>query len=144
MRRLALGPAILVLILAPISLAAQSGRCGWYLMVPPIQPSKSGDEPTVDVKAPISRWSQEDTFSTLEACLAWRQSRFNVTANIKDREHKLLLEYWQDPARASRSQFDQKMYEYRLSQYNDVSAAEWAYFRALCIATDDPRLARRR
>jgi len=97
--------------------AAALALVGWYLMQPPLD---SGDRP--DAKAPLSQWQESGAFDNAAEC---NKERFDT---IKMYE-KMLADAQQ--SKASHDSVDM------------LQRASLAFWKAQCIASDDPRLKRK-
>jgi hypothetical protein len=122
--------ALSVMLLASVVPAADGG---WYLMLPPVERGKSVfDPPKVERSAPLTRWRQEKAFDSAEACDRWR----DIQANLYD---GMANKAWDKTPYLGTGNKDYAHVSGHL--YLGYIAEAWRYAEALCIASNDPRLA---
>jgi hypothetical protein len=109
--------------------AAALALVGWYLMTPP--PSSKENWSRVTPPVPLGRWIMRDGFDTADACRKARDDLKSKSDNASLDDYQRWL--------AGRSASDHLRDEWA-AQYSLFAAIQDANGRALCIATDDPRL----
>ena len=100
--------------------AAALALVGWYLMVPP------RDGNSLNALAPFSKWEIADSFDSANEC---RQALKQKRAVAEDMKKERLVE---DEQRSQHGDPPSANFE--------LIATEAQNRRAVCIATDDPRL----
>lgn len=129
----------LVLIAALLLLtgAAWAGQ-GWYLFVPPVSDEDRSAPYLSAVKvltsSPLSRWRQWGAYGSAPECEATKDTMAALNYNFYLKSNREYLESISRDAPAISG-------HWRWASERDHASSE-AFSSALCIASDDPRLAR--
>jgi predicted small lipoprotein YifL len=122
---------VLLLLLLPATAAAAEG--GWYLMLPPVEKGKSVfDRPKVDRNAPMTQWRQKEAFDSAEECRTGREIQ-------RDSYNRMADIAWNNTPYMKTGDKDYRHTSGQL--YLGYIAEAYRYANALCIASNDPRLA---
>jgi hypothetical protein len=127
--------------------AAVLALVGWYLIMPPF-----GKDGKVDLKAPLARWEQADSFDSAEACHQARAQGIEVADLLQARLREELAALMQKLDSVSKEQVDNADPE-KLKEFNermedlkpgeqDIIDSATRHESSQCIASDDPRLAK--